>query len=365
MKKVLALVLALVLVFSCAAMAEVDYANLKSFKIDASQIPQEKLDTTLYVAVSVRDLTNPYIATIAEGMEMFCEYLTSIGQKYETQILDSGGDSNVEVQNMASFAAKAGGNAIAYADPNENTIALSLAEAMAESGGYVGTAWNKEDDVSPMDLPNWVCHTSPDNTVNAKSVALALFEAIGNEGQVFCIEGMLTNTASIDRVKGFYEAVEEVNAAGGNIEVVVDDTANWNTTEALTLVETNLTKYPDVKAIWCANDNMATGTLQALEAAGKLGQVAVGGFDANTDIVQAIADGNCTATVSSNGYLQGGYTLALCYAVWTGLLDVNEIPEDYRIFSTPATVITAENVEEYMSAAPSFDFSDLYFCKAD
>lgn len=361
MKKILALVLALMLVISCAAFAEVDYANLKEFKIDPAQIPQEKLDTTLYVAVSVRDLTNPYIANIATGMEMFCSYLDSIGQKYETQILDSGGDSNVEVQNMESFAAKAGGNAIAYADPNENTIALSLAEAMAESGGYVGTAWNKEDDVSPMDLPNWVCHTSPDNVVNAYATAKALFDAIGGEGQVFCVEGMLTNTASIDRVKGFYQAVEEYPG----IEVVVDDTANWNTTEALTLVETNLTKYPDVKAIWCANDNMATGTLQALEAAGKLGQVAVAGFDANTDIVQAIADGNCTATVSSNGYLQGGYTLALCYAVWTGLLDVEQIPEDYRIFATPATVITSENVVEYMSAAPEYDFSNVYFCKAD
>lgn len=360
MKKVLALVIALMLAISCVAVAEVDYTNLKEFVIDPAQIPQEKLDTTLYVAVSVRDLTNPYIATIAEGMNMFCEYLDSIGQKYETQILDSGGDSNVEVQNMASFAAKAGGNAIAYADPNENTIAWSLAEAMGESGGYIGTAWNKEDDVSPMDLDNWVCHTSPDNVIGGYNTAKALFDAIGGKGQVFCIEGMLTNTASIDRVKGFYQAVEEYP----DIEVVLDDTANWNTTEALTLVETNLTKYPDVAGIWCANDNMATGTLQALDAAGKRGQVGVVGFDANTDIVEAIAAGNATATISSNGYLQGGYTLALCYAVWTGLLDVTEIPEDYRIFATPSQTITAENVEEYMSAAPEYDFSHVYFFKA-
>lgn len=362
MKKLLALVLALVMVCGCTmAMAEVDYANLKEFVIDPAQIPQEKLDTELNVAVSVRDLTNPYIATIAEGMNMFCKYLDSIGQKYVTQILDSGGDSNVEVQNMASFAAKAGGNAIAYADPNENTIAWSLAEAMAESGGYVGTAWNKADDVSPMDLPNWVCHTSPDNVLGGYNTAVALFEAMGKKGQVFCVEGMLTNTASIDRVKGFYKAIEEYP----EIEVVLDDTANWNTTEALTLVETNLTKYPDVGGIWCANDNMATGTLQALDAAGKLGKVCVVGFDANTDIVEAIAAGNCTATISSNGYLQGGYTLALCYAVWTGLLDVNEIPENYRIFATPSMTITAENVQEYMSAAPEYDFSKVYFCKAD
>ena len=54
----------------------VDYKN---FTIDPSQIPQEKLDTTVYLAVSVRGLENPYIATINEGMKMFAAYLDSIG----------------------------------------------------------------------------------------------------------------------------------------------------------------------------------------------------------------------------------------------------------------------------------------------
>ena len=101
-----------------------DWAN---FTIDPAQIPQEKLDTTLHLAVSVRGLENPYIATINDGMHLFAEYLDSIGQKYEMQVLDSQGDSAKEVDNMRQFAAKAGGNAIAYADPNEDTIAYSLA----------------------------------------------------------------------------------------------------------------------------------------------------------------------------------------------------------------------------------------------
>jgi ribose transport system substrate-binding protein len=66
-------------------------------------------------------------------MEMFAKYLDSIGQKYEMQVLDSQGDNDKEVDNMRQFSAKAGGNAIAYSDPNENSIAYSLAEAMAES----------------------------------------------------------------------------------------------------------------------------------------------------------------------------------------------------------------------------------------
>ena len=60
------------------AQNDVDYAN---FVIDPAQIPLEKLDTTLYLAVSVRGLENPYIATINEGMKLFAEYLDSIGQK--------------------------------------------------------------------------------------------------------------------------------------------------------------------------------------------------------------------------------------------------------------------------------------------
>ena len=335
-----------------------DWAN---FTIDPADIPQEKLDTTLYLAVSIRGLENPYIATINEGMKLFAEYLDSIGQKYEMQVLDSQGDSAKEVDNMRQFAAKAGGNAIAYADPNEDTIAYSLAEAMAESGGYLGTAWNKPADVGPTDLnPNWVIHTSPDNVVNGYNIAKALFDSMGGSGKIFVVEGLLGNTANNSRVEGLEKALAEYP----DIEVVAQDTGNWNTDEALALVETWLTQYPDVGGIWCANDNMATGALQALDAAGLKGQVGVCGVDANTDIVEAIANGEATATVSSNGYLQGGYTLAICYAAWTGLLDVEALPAEYREFATPTVLIDSpEAAQEWQAYEPDFDFSRPFDCR--
>lgn len=359
LSKLLALVLTLMLLASVVAVAETDY---KSFVIDPAQIPQEKLDTTLYLGVSIRGLENPYIATIKVGMEMFAKYLDSIGQKYEMQVLDSQGDNDKEVDNMRQFAAKAGGNAIAYSDPNENSIAYPLAEAMAESGGFIGTAWNKPDDVGPEDLtPNWVMHTSPDNVLGAYNTGKALFEAMGGKGKIFVIQGMLGNTAATAR----YEGLKKVLAEYPEIEVAEDDTGNWATAEALTLTETWLNKHPDVGGIWCANDNMATGALQALDGKGLKGKVAVVGFDANTDIVEAIRDGFATATISSNGYLQGGYTLAVCYAAWTGLIDVAELPSEYREFSTPSLLITPENANEYLTSQPVFDFSTPFFCKAD
>jgi ABC-type sugar transport system substrate-binding protein len=337
-------------------------AELQNFKIDASKIPANKKNTTVYLAVSIRGLENPYIATINEGMKMFADYLKSIGQKYEMQVLDSGGSNDKEVDNMKAFAAKANGNAIAYSDPNENSIAYALAEAMADSGGYIGTAWNKPADVGPKDLtPNWAIHTSPDNIINGYNIAKALFDNQGGKGKVFVVQGMLGNTAAIDRYKGFEQAAKEYPG----IVVAHNDTGNWATAEALKLVETWLNTDPDVGGIWCANDNMATGALQALDKVGKKGKVGVVGVDANTDIVEAVRDGFALATVSSNGYLQGGYTLAICYAAWSGQLDIKRLPANYREFATPALLITKANAQSYLSDKPKFDFSKPFDCKAD
>jgi len=336
--------------------------ELKNFKIDPAKIPAAKKSTTVYLAVSIRGLENPYIATINEGMKMFGAYLDSIGQKYEMQVLDSGGSNDKEVNNMKAFAARANGNAIAYSDPNEDSIAYPLAQAMASSGGFIGTAWNKPNDVGPMDLtPNWVIHTSPDNSLSGYNIAKAMFDNMGGKGKVFVVQGMLGNTAAIDRFKGFQKALTEYPG----ITVAHNDTGNWATAEALKLVETWLNTDPDVGGIWCANDNMATGALQALDKVGKKGQVGVVGVDANTDIVEAVRDGYALATVSSNGYLQGGYTLAICYAAWTGLLDVNRMPKEFRQFATPSLLITKANAAQYLSQKPTFDFSKPFDCKAD
>ena len=215
--------------------------------------------------------------------------------------------------------------------------------------------------MGPSDLdPNWVIHTSPDNVVNGYNIAKALFDSMGGEGQIFVVQGLLGNTASNARYEGLQKALEEYP----NIEVVADDTANWNTDEALALVETWLTQYPDVGGIWCANDNMATGALQALDAAGLKGKVGVCGIDANTDIVEAIANGEATATVSSNGYLQGGYTLAICYAAWAGLLDPAALPADFREFATPTVLIDSpEAAKDWQNYKPEFDFSRPFDCR--
>ena len=345
------------------AAGDTDWAN---FVLDVSAIPQNVLDTTVYLGVSVRGLDNPYIVTKIQGMYLFADFLESIGQSFVTQVLDSGGSNAVEIDNMRQFAALAGGNAVVYADPNEAAIAPALAEAVAESGGFIGTAWNKPDDVGPMQFtPYWVVHHSADNATAGYQTARALFESMGGSGYIFVLEGMLGNTAAIDRAIGLERAL----AAFPDITVAHRDTANWSTSEALTLVETWLTVTPQVGGIWNANDNMATGALQALNNVGRLGEVGVAGIDANIDIVEEIANGNAVATVAPNGFMQSSFTLAIAYAAWVGQLDVAALPESFRDFLTPATLVTTDNVdwfiETYIEASPQFDFTRIFNYRVD
>jgi ribose transport system substrate-binding protein len=344
-----------------AANGDIDWRH---FRLDPKKIPQEKLDTTVYLAVSVRGLTNPYIANVVDGMNMFAKYLDSIGQKYETQVLDSGGSNDKEVDNMRQFSAKASGNGMAYADPNESAITVPLVMAMAENNNYLGTAWSKPEGESPWDYdPNWTVQTMPDNVANAEWTAEQLFEAIGDEGKVFVLDGAYAVTAAEERKIGFERALKK----HPKIVVAEADTGNWNATEGMKLVEAWLNKHPDVKGIWSANDEMAIGALQALDQQGLKGKIPIVGIDGQDNFIQAIDEGSALATVASNGYLQGSYILAISYAHWVGQIDITKLPHDFRFFPTLAPRINAANVKayiaEYIDSKPVFDIENIFYCK--
>ncbi len=62
-----------------------------------------------------------------------------------------------------------------------------------------------------------------------------------------------------------------------------------------------LREHPDLKAILCANDNMALGTVAAIQAAGKTGKVLVVGFDNISAIHPLLEKGAVVATADQHG----------------------------------------------------------------
>lgn len=71
------------------------------------------------------------------------------------------------------------------------------------------------------------------------------------------------------------------------------------------VMENLLQRFPHIDAVLCANDEMALGALEAIDAAGRLNEMIVTGFDANRDAVQAVRDGRLFLTCDQNSPGQG------------------------------------------------------------
>jgi ribose transport system substrate-binding protein len=81
------------------------------------------------------------------------------------------------------------------------------------------------------------------------------------DAQVVVIRG-LPIPIDQQRQDGFDAAVK-----GSNIKVLEKQFGNWNRDDAFKVMQDYLTKYPKIDVVWCQDDDMAVGVLQAIEQA--------------------------------------------------------------------------------------------------
>ena len=113
--------------------------------------------------------------------------------------------------------------------------------------------------------------------------------------QVAIVEGAPNAFNGLQRKAGFEDAMK---AAGMNI--VGSQSGYWETDKANPVVAAMLTEHPGLKALLCANDNMALGAVAALRAAGKQEQVLVVGYDGIGAVRQLLKEGNVLATADQH-----------------------------------------------------------------
>jgi ribose transport system substrate-binding protein len=89
-----------------------------------------------------------------------------------------------------------------------------------------------------------------------------------------------------------------MNEAG--MKIVVSQTGNWEMGKANQVVSALLTEHPELKAILCANDNMALGAVAALRSAGLLDTIKVVGFDNISAVRDLLAAGDILATADQH-----------------------------------------------------------------
>lgn len=130
------------------------------------------------------------------------------------------------------------------------------------------------------------------NSQGAGLVGESFVQAMEGSGKFIELLGRETDTNAAVRSDAYHAVIDQYE----DLEMVAQETANWDQQEAFTKVQTLLEANPDVKGIIAGNDTMALGAVAAVDAAGLTGKVIVAGFDGSPDAVQAIKDGKMLST---------------------------------------------------------------------
>ena len=308
------------------------------------------------LVTSIRSLSNPYHSVWAKGGDAFAE---SLGLQHEVQTTE--GDSQKGIAAINAVLASSGPNTVINVDPNSSPDAVPIVEAVEEAGAWVVTHWNKPDDLHPRDFEHYVAHISYDGVDAGYNTAKELFKMIGGKGQIVAVQGILDNIPAQQRFKGLEMALAE----NSGIKLLEEQTANWDQTAAQNLMDTWLTKYgDDITAVWCANDGMGLGALEALRAKEKAGTVPVSGVDGTAEACTAVLNGEFAATMANNPFWQGGMGLSIGYHAWNGSIDLATEPPEHREFYAKATLVTKENAQEVLDTIAvgnlTLDWNDLW-----
>jgi ribose transport system substrate-binding protein len=182
-----------------------------------------------------------------------------------------------------------------------------------------------------------VSYIGTDNRRGGQLAARCLVDRLAGKGEVALISGVPGNESQDARAKGFIDAVAEVPG----MKVVAQQPANSERALGLTVMENILTAHPDVKGVFATNDQMALGAMEALDARGLRGQVAIVGFDATKEAAQATVDGKLAGSVAQNPRAMGQKGVEAALAALDGR------PVDKRI-DTGTELVTKENAEKYL-----------------
>ena len=89
------------------------------------------------------------------------------------------------------------------------------------------------------------------------------------------------------RQDGFDAAIK-----GSNVKVLEKQFGNWNRDDAFKVMQDYLTKYPKIDVVWCQDDDMAVGVLQAIAQAKRTDiQYVIAGAGMK-DMVKKVMDGD-------------------------------------------------------------------------
>ena len=236
------------------------------------------------------------------------EYLKDMG--YAVTIVDGKNDQNTQTEQINTFLQQ--GVDVLVINPVQTTSAQTIVDTVKPSETPI-VFINREPDKSVLDsYADKCCYVGADarqsGTFQGEMIVDLGLDTVDLNGdgkiQYVMVEGDPENVDAQYRTE---YSVKALTDEGLEVECLSDQVGNWQQDQAQQIVANALGQYGDkVEVVFCNNDAMALGALQAIESAGRtVGEdIYLVGVDALSEALEDVLAGTMTGTVFNDHFSQ-------------------------------------------------------------
>ena len=316
MKKIIALVLALMIIMSMTACgakpAETTPAapaatEAAAAATEAAAAPAGEVKT-YKVGVAIYQYNDNFMTLYRQEIENYFKTLETDTVKYEVTMVDGKNDMGEQTNQIDTFITQKMDVIIC------NLVQTSSAEVIIDkvvAAGIPLVLINREplgdngDESYPGIIDNpTVCYVGADARQSGTyqgEIVLALPDKgdINGDGVVSYVM-VVGDPENPDAQYRTEYSIKALTDAGMQVKELVKNVGNWDQTKGQEIVAAALTQYGDeIEVVFCNNDGMALGAAAAIEAAGrKVGEdIYLLGVDALDECQEMVQKGTMTGTV--------------------------------------------------------------------
>lgn len=296
-----------------------------AFSLGSSAGPAEA-QKSLRMGLIVKNLVNPFWVYMKEGAEAAAK---THGVELSTYAPTKPDNAEEQIRIMEDLIQK-----------RVDAIVL----VPADSKGIIPGIERANEAKVPVALANTnafggkvITFSAIENYPAMALVAEYMVKKLGGKGNVVILEGVPGAQTSIDRKR----AIDDVLARHPEIKILASQAAKFQRAEGMAVMENLLQRFPSIDAVLAANDEMALGAIEALDAAKRLSKTAISGFDANNDAIKAVNDGRLVVTLDQQPGEQAGKALEAAVQFLKG----QDVPKRIVI---QATLVDKSTVGPYL-----------------
>ena len=146
---------------------------------------------------------------------------------------------------------------------------------------------NSQMEVTDSDSFDVYC--GPNDTQAGQMAASALMEMLPDGGKVVIIEGFPGSAPQINRDAGFLGVMQK----HPEFKILEIQTANWSTADAMNVMESYMSKYPEIDVVYSHFDLATLAAIQAAEGTGRADDIIFLSVDGTQGALDKIAEGGC------------------------------------------------------------------------